>query len=31
MYVTYPDLVQIGIFIVALVTLVYEITKGDKK
>lgn len=28
MYVTYSDLIQIGIFIVALVGLVYEIFKG---
>ena len=27
-YVTYSDLIQIGIFIVALVGLVYEIFKG---
>jgi hypothetical protein len=30
MYVTYSDLIQIGIFIVALVSLVYEIFKGKK-
>ncbi len=30
MYVTYADLIQIGIFIVALVGLVYEIFKGRK-
>ncbi len=30
MYVTYEDLVQIGIFIVALIGLIYEIYK-DKK
>ncbi len=30
MYVTYTDLIQIGIFIVALVGLLYEILK-DKK
>ena len=30
MYVTYSDLIQIGIFIVALVDLIYEIFKGRK-
>ena len=30
MYVTYSDLIQIGIFIVALVGLIYEIFKGRK-
>lgn len=30
MYVTYQDLVQIGIFIVALVSLIYQILKGRK-
>ena len=30
MYVTYQDLVQIGIFIVALVSLLYQIFKGKK-
>ena len=30
MYVTYSDLIQIGIFIVALISLIYEIFK-DKK
>ncbi|MCB6301714.1 putative holin-like toxin [Lachnospiraceae bacterium 210521-DFI.5.20] len=30
MYVTYSDLIQFGIFIVALVTLILEITKGKK-
>lgn len=30
MYVTYSDLIQIGIFIVALIGLIYEIFK-DKK
>lgn len=30
MYVTYSDLIQIGIFLVALVDLLYEIFK-DKK
>ena len=30
MYVTYQDLVQIGIFIVALVSLLYQIFKGRK-
>lgn len=31
MYVTYSDLIQIGILIVALVGLVYEIFKDKKK
>ena len=31
MYVTYSDLIQIGIFIVALVGLIYEIFKGRRK
>ena len=31
MYVTYADLIQLLIFIVALVGLVYEIPKGKKK
>ena len=31
MYVTYQDLVQIGMFIVALVGLVYEIFKDKRK
>ena len=30
MYVTYPDLIQIGIFLVALVSLIYEIFKDRK-
>ncbi len=30
MYVTYTDLIQIGIFIVAPIGLVYEIFKGKK-
>ena len=30
MYVTYSDLIQIGIFIVALVSLFYQIFKGRK-
>ena len=30
MYVTYQDLIQIGIFIVALVGLCYTIFKGKK-
>ncbi|MFQ6949921.1 MAG: putative holin-like toxin [Blautia hansenii] len=30
MYVTYQDLVQIGIFIVALIGLCYTIFKGKK-
>ncbi len=28
MYVTYQDLIQMGIFIVALVSLLYQIFKG---
>lgn len=31
MYVTYADLIQVGIFIVALVGLCYTIFKGKKK
>ncbi len=31
MYVTYQDLIQIGIFIVALVGLFYTIFKGKRK
>ena len=31
MYVTYSDLIQIGIFIVALVGLCYTVFKGKKK
>ena len=31
MYVTYPDLIQIGIFIVALIGLCYTIFRGKKK
>ena len=31
MYVTYQDLIQIGIFVVALVNLIYQMTKGKKK
>ncbi|MGN0506419.1 MAG: putative holin-like toxin [Lachnospiraceae bacterium] len=31
MYVTYSDLIQIGIFIVALVGLCYKIFKGKRK
>lgn len=31
MYVTYQDLIQIGIFIVALVGLMYEIFKDKRK
>ena len=31
MCVTYSDLIQIGIFIVALVSLIYQICKGKKK
>ncbi|MGI5947499.1 MAG: putative holin-like toxin [Lachnospiraceae bacterium] len=30
MYVTYPDLIQFCIFIVALVSLIFEISKGRK-
>ena len=30
MYVTYSDLIQIGIFIVALISLIYEIFKDRK-
>ena len=31
MYVTYSELIQIGIFIVALVGLCYQIFKGKRK
>lgn len=31
MYVTYSDLIQIGIFIVALAGLLYQISKGKRK
>ena len=31
MYVTYSDLIQIGILIVALISLFYQIYKGKKK
>ena len=31
MYVTYQDLIQIGILIVALVNLIYQIYKEKKK
>ncbi len=31
MYVTYQDLIQIGILIVALVNLIYQINKEKKK
>ena len=31
MYVTYADLIQIGIFIVALIGLCYAIAKGKEK
>ena len=31
MYVTYSDLVQIGIFIVALIGLCHQIFKGKRK
>ena len=31
MYVTYADLIQIGIFIVALISLCYQIFKGNSK
>ena len=30
MYVTYSDLIQIGILIVALISLIYQIYKGKK-
>ena len=30
MYVTYPDLIQIGIFFVALISLIIEIYKARK-
>lgn len=30
MYVTYSDLIQIGILIVALVSLIFQIFKGKK-
>lgn len=30
MYVTYSDLIQVGILIVALGSLIYEIVKGRK-
>ncbi len=30
MYVTYSDLIQFGIFVVALIGLIYEIFKGRK-
>lgn len=30
MYVTYPDLIQVGIFIVALVSLLYQIFREKK-
>ena len=31
MYVTYQDLIQIGILVVALANLIYQIYKGKKK
>ncbi len=31
MYVTYQDLIQIGILVVALISLFYQIYKGKKK
>ena len=31
MYVTYADLIQIGIFIVALIGVIYAIVKGKEK
>ncbi len=31
MYVTYSDLIQIGIFIVALIGLCYTVFQGKKK
>ncbi len=30
MYITYSDLIQVGIFICALVSLLYQIFKGKK-
>ena len=30
MYVTYQDLIQLGIFIVALASLLCQISKGEK-
>ena len=31
MYVTYQDLIQIGILVVALANLIYQVYKGKKK
>ena len=31
MYVTYQDLIQIGILVVTLANLIYQIYKGKKK
>ena len=31
MYVTYQDLIQIGILVVVLANLIYQIYKGKKK
>ena len=31
MYVTYADLIQVGILVVALANLIYQICKGKKK
>ena len=31
MYVTYQDLIQIGILIVALANLIYQICRGKRK
>ena len=31
MYVTYSDLIQIGIFMVALIGLCYQVFKGKRK
>lgn len=31
MYVTYADLIQIGIFMVALIGLCYQVFKGKRK
>ncbi len=30
MYVTYPDLIQLGILIVALANLIYQVYKGKR-
>ena len=31
MYVTYTELIQIGIFMVALISLCYQVFKGKRK